>query len=379
MTCAAAWSARSLLSTICTMPAAVGLLEIVQNAGNRSPPTLPPELLDRIIEFALELRRSVHSTSLHSNIETLAPLTLVSIQFRALALRHYFRHVFFAESGKENSPWNALCRSGEKWFTWVRSLRASSKTLAFHSDQLAALTNLQELSLDLGTEGLFTQHPILKQIFRYLLSGSSPINNINPSHTLTVLTLTSLPRIDIPLLRLITDSFPRLVDLHLSCTERLDLHCCWCCYEESFGITIHSPVPDMFSRSRDMAIAFAHILRPLKQLAHLHLGVYLSDEMLVHVHLDHGQAEGEFPFGPEQCILCEEAAAEVQLRELAAGLELAQYLKALRTIGFSSFFDDAAYYTRGRRLDETTVYVLRENGRIRVRKTPWPRGETSNK
>ncbi|KAJ6591596.1 hypothetical protein DFH09DRAFT_179185, partial [Mycena vulgaris] len=356
------------------MPVAVDSHETVQNAGKRPSPTLPAELHDRIIELALEFR-NVHPTSLGSNFEVIASLMLVSIQFRAFALRHYFRHIILPESsGKKQSPWNGLCsleeRTGE-CFTWVRSLRASSTTLTFHSAQrLAALTHLQELSVDLRTEGLFTQQPVLKRICRDLLSSSTH----NASHTLTMLTLTSLPRIDIPLLRLIAISFPRLFDLHLGCTERLDLHCCWSCYEESLGVTIHSPVPDMFSRSRDMAVAFASILQPLKLLTHLHLGVYLSDEMLLHVHLDHGQAEIEFPFGPEQCLLCEEAATEVRLRELAAGLELAQHLKALRTVGFSSFFNDVAgYYSSGGRWpDKTMVYVLRENGRIRVRKTAWP-------
>ncbi|KAJ7442253.1 hypothetical protein FB451DRAFT_1057677 [Mycena latifolia] len=361
------------------MPVPAGLLEPVQNAGS-CPPTLPPELLDRIIELALEFRYSFHHTNQPNNFETITALTLVSSQFRAFALRHYFRHIILSEYGKEKSPWSGLCslekRTGEKCFTWVRSLRASSKTLTFHSAQLGALTHLQELSVDLGTEGLYSQHPALKRICCDLLPCSSPIDNINTFHTLTVLTLTSLPRIDVPLLRLIAHSFLLLFDLHLSCTERLDLHCCWWCYEECLEVTIHSPVPDMFSRSRDMAVAFANILRPLKHLTHLHLGVYLSDEMLVHVHLDHGKEEGEFPFGPEECILCEETAAhEVQLRELAAALEFAQYLKALRTIGFSSFFDDAAGYyasSDGRRRDKTTVYVLRDKGRIRVRKKPWP-------
>ncbi|KAJ7091348.1 hypothetical protein B0H15DRAFT_977221, partial [Mycena belliarum] len=342
--------------------------------SNCSSPPLPPELLDRIIELALEFRCSFHPSN---KSEAIASLTLVSTQFRGFAWRHYFRHIILAECGQDKSPWREFCSAekqiGENCFSWVRTLRASSKTLTFHSAQLSALNYLQELSVDLSTEGLRSQLPILKRICLALLSCCSSVDNINASHTLTILTLTSLPRIDIPLLRLIAESFPRLVDLHLSCTERLDLHCCWLCYEESLGVTVHSPVPEMFSHSRDMAVASAKTLVPLKHLQHIHFGVYLSDEALVHDHIRHGNEEGEFPFGPEQCILCDEVGTEVQLRELAAGLEFAQYLKALRTIGFSSFFEDGTEcHSDGQWTDKTTVYVLRENGRIRVRKAPWP-------
>lgn len=110
----------------------------------------------------------------------------------------------------------------------------------FHSARLAALTHLEKLVVDFATEGLTTQKLALKLIAQ-------------ASRKLTNLTLTSLPRIDIPLLRLIADTFPCLVDLHLSCTERLDFHC-WNCYEESLGCTTHSPVPGMFYDTRDMAV-----------------------------------------------------------------------------------------------------------------------------
>jgi hypothetical protein len=128
----------------------------------------------------------------------------------------------------------------------VRSLRATSKALTFDPARLSALTHLEELSIDLKTEGLLTQQPFLKLLCRHISSSIS-------DHKLTILTLTSLPRIDIPLLRLIS-GFSLLVDLHLSTTERLDFSCCWICLEESMGLTIHSPVPDMFLDSTCMAV-----------------------------------------------------------------------------------------------------------------------------
>jgi hypothetical protein len=63
---------------------------------------------------------------------------------------------------------------------------------------------------------------------------------------LTILTLTALPRIDVPLLSLISRTFPRLIDLYLSSTERLDLTHCWDCFQESLSCTDHSPIPEQY-------------------------------------------------------------------------------------------------------------------------------------
>ncbi|KAF7370611.1 Deacetylase sirtuin-type domain-containing protein [Mycena sanguinolenta] len=338
-------------------------------------PILPAEIMEIVVEFTLQSHRADATSS--RLFALIAPLTLASSQLRLLAFRRFLRHIILSDTefSGNNSQWNRFFRlldslderTNGECFTWVRSLRAPSKTLMgrFHSAQLAALTYLEELFVDLASEGFTTQKHFLKLI-----------NNASPK--LTVLALTSLPCIDIPLLRLIATAFPCLLDLYLSCTERLEFHC-WSCYEESLGRTIHSPIPGIFSDSRGMAIVFAKILKPLAHLAHLHLGIYLSDEMLIQYHIDHAEGEERHPFGPELCTLCDEVADEVQLRELTAALEFAQSLKALRTVGFSSFFADIPEYSLTYRhkpdpngpQNETTIHVLRENGRIRVRRTPW--------
>lgn len=94
-------------------------------------------------------------------------------------------------------------------------------------------------------EGLSTQHAIAKGICQPLGTSSY----------LTSLTLNSLPRIDTPLLVLLAKTFPSLVNLYLSCTERLEERCCWTCFEDSYGITEHSPIPDMFSDAKDLAVS----------------------------------------------------------------------------------------------------------------------------
>lgn len=128
-----------------------------------------------------------------------------------------------------------------------RSLCASSKILSYKPKALCLLTHLQYLSIDLAQEGLSTQHPRLKILFAFLEFGASA--------SLTSLTLSSLPRIDALLLQLIASSFPRLTDLYLSCTERLEFSCCWTCFEDSLGCTIHSPIPDNYIDVQQLAVS----------------------------------------------------------------------------------------------------------------------------
>ncbi|KIM88111.1 hypothetical protein PILCRDRAFT_814013 [Piloderma croceum F 1598] len=69
------------------------------------------------------------------------------------------------------------------------------------------------------------------------------------------LTLTSLSRIDVPLLKIISTRFRHLIKLSLSCTELLDLNCCWACLADSASSIMHSPIPDMFPTSKDLAVS----------------------------------------------------------------------------------------------------------------------------
>lgn len=134
----------------------------------------------------------------------------------------------------------------------VRTLWATSQILLTKPCRLSALIRLQELSINFEDEGLSTQQTCIKIFFKDLLLAS-------PSETtftrLTTLTLTSMPRIDTPLLRLIAESFPCLVDLFVGSAERLDFGHCWGCFEESLTCTIHSPIPEMFLDARDLAVS----------------------------------------------------------------------------------------------------------------------------
>jgi hypothetical protein len=168
-------------------------------------------------------------------------------------------------------------------------------------------------------------------------------------------------------------------------------------------------------------------------LTDLHLGIFLSDEEMVEKHIEHydtplafdhtirtafspeaasphignilSQLEAEtttglisysvdqdnkieeshpgaftdddlpFPHGPELCRTCKliGSASKVRTRELEASLALARKLKTLRTVGWSSFFSSQVFEVDkvGDWRRRTTTYILRVNGRVRVRRRPW--------
>ena len=114
-------------------------------------------------------------------------------------------------------------------------------------------------------------------------------------------------------------------------------------------------------------------LAPLKKLKHLHLGIFLSEEYLIREHIYHSDIgdddEEETPFGPERCVICIARYAErIRQRELIAAMELSRCVKTLETVTWGSFFSKQ----EKERIERSTcIWVLRSNGRIRVRRCPW--------
>lgn len=157
-----------------------------------------------------------------------------------------------------------------------RSIYIQSTTLASTFTCLSRFSNLRFLSIDFSRDGLATQHFCVKCIFNQNLILK------NVPFRLDSLTLTSLSRIDVPLLNIIANCFPDLVTLRLSCTERLHLDCCWVCLEESASTIIHSPIPDMFTNSETLAVRLSRCahsplfagesLVPILTQAHLSTG-----------------------------------------------------------------------------------------------------------
>ncbi|KAG6832115.1 hypothetical protein H0H87_002628 [Tephrocybe sp. NHM501043] len=295
-------------------------------------------------------------------------------------------------------------------FVWVKSLSATSKVLSYKPFRLESLSHLRTLTIDMTHEGLSTQHPTIAHLISHLEPSNACLN-------LNSLTLLGLPRIDCLLLKLIAQRFPRLVDLYLSCTERIDFKCCWACFEDSLGCILHSPVPDDYLNAVKMANAFGTALKPLKYLEHLHLGVFLSDDSLLSSHISHVLEEETTPYAIQNWNECQHCfnrlVDDIRRCELEASLVIAQQLRSLKTIGWSSLLagDTEARVEQHLNSDDTvedvaersqkhggenggdesggnvlkkraqndmndrdlktTIWIQRIRGRVRVRREPW--------
>ncbi|KAF8159863.1 hypothetical protein B0H34DRAFT_421007 [Crassisporium funariophilum] len=222
-------------------------------------PKVPIELLDRIIELFVALFCQIPAR--HTTFVDVQPLTLVSKIFRQLALGHYFRTLVLEKKARlglftiltQEDVFNKR-RGWNGGFTWVRSLYASSDVLASAPESvLVCLTMLKELWIDFSREGMMTDRPLLKLLFNDFANSGGASN-------VTSLTVTSLPRLDVYLLKIVAQAFPCLADLRLSCTDCLILDCCPCCYEDSLTRTFHSPIPDIHPDVEDLAVSFCILL-----------------------------------------------------------------------------------------------------------------------
>ncbi|KAG6874695.1 hypothetical protein C0992_006937 [Termitomyces sp. T32_za158] len=164
-----------------------------------------------------------------------------------------------------------------------------------------------------------------------------------------------------------------------------------------------------------MANAYAAALKPLKYLENLHLGVFLSDDLLLSSHISHVMEEDTpQPLLQDwsECRQCFDGiATDIRRRELEASIVIGQKLRTLKTIGWSSLVasnsgsarveqyinsDDTIEDTGVQSQDEleeqdgeervvcaveakieedrhmkTTIWIMRSKGRIMVRRAPW--------
>lgn len=102
--------------------------------------------------------------------------------------------------------------------------------------------NLKHLMITFSSDGRQSQTIRLQRISSPPAIHQCPLF---PSH-LTSLTLTKLWRIDVPLLQTLASAFASVKILHLSCSEQLDVSCCWTCFGESSTAVVHSPIPNYF-------------------------------------------------------------------------------------------------------------------------------------
>ncbi|KAF8813015.1 hypothetical protein BYT27DRAFT_7231085 [Phlegmacium glaucopus] len=303
---------------------------------DNSSPRVPTEILDHIIAlFTVSFCLPVPTR--RSSFALIKPLTLVSKTFRHLVLRHYFAILVLENKTSiglfrflKNED-EANCQLG--WtggFVWVRSLFASSYVLLSEgSPDFASFRFLKDLWIDFRREGLMTQRPVLNFLFESIANSGGFSN-------LTSLTMTAVPRLDAHILKIVAQTFPSLVDLHLSTVESLNIDCCPSCFEDSLTLSSHSPIPEIYPNVEMLADAFGHSLAPLNKLSRLFLGIFLSDTRLLDNHIDHaenGTVENVF-----YCKRCEIYEKKTRRRELVASLVMARHLESLKHIGWSTCF-----------------------------------------
>ncbi|KAI0358019.1 hypothetical protein OH77DRAFT_1474762 [Trametes cingulata] len=285
--------------------------------------TIPAEILDHIVFWLLRERRAFSSIS---------AFALASHRFRQVAFRRYFAALHVRSA----VHWVRTCQIVGT-FTWVRSLEASTTFFRYKMDGLSHFTSLRSLELDFSGDGLSTQNSRAGLLFK------------NMTAALIRLKLTHLPRIDSTLLSLVASRFSSLETLELSCTERLDIQCCWLCFEESSTCVVHSPIPDAYVTAETLARSFCRALTPLSALKSLHLGIFLSDADVLIRHLDRCAAvaiaslrTGYYPappFGPSKCAVCRAKHETAVLeRERTTAALFKSLLPSLLVVGFSSWF-----------------------------------------
>ena len=130
----------------------------------------------------------------------------------------------------------------------TRSLFVSSNVLLLEPSLCpASFKLLKDLWIGFRREGLMTQHPVL----RFLFLSTAYTGYFS---NLTSLTITALPRLDTNVLKIVAQTFPWLIDLHLSSVENLSIDCCPSCFEDSLSLWSHSPIPEIYPTVEILAV-----------------------------------------------------------------------------------------------------------------------------
>ncbi|KAI0075328.1 hypothetical protein K474DRAFT_1762582 [Panus rudis PR-1116 ss-1] len=333
--------------------------------------TFPVEMFETIVAAVLEDE---------DEFTAIANFSLASKAFREIALRRYFTRLY----AHTKPAWINMCRIPGV-YTWVREIDGLSIALCTAPANLLSFTYLRSLQIDLSPEGLNTQHTCLARLFNCLPPSAS--------HSLTFLKLTYLPCVNVHLLKQIAKLFPELKTLELSCAERLIDDCCWECYEETSSGTIHSPIPDVYFEIDDLAYTFGAALKPLTKLEHLFLGIFLSELDIFHYHISNCglrampivpsndiEATADdledndmalWPYAPDECKHCQDSFGEdLRVTELFASASIARFFPNLTTVAWATFFarDEPGDEPKEKK---TTAWVMRKNGKVKVRRAPW--------
>ncbi|KAI0048735.1 hypothetical protein FA95DRAFT_1654324, partial [Auriscalpium vulgare] len=328
--------------------------------------------------------------------QSIRSFSLASRLFRHIALKLYFTKLRLTWMVKAGRVFNIPDSAG-----WVRYLASDMHIMTSQALSGCNFTALTKLEINCVNEHKGSAMPQMS-----LLAPVLP-------PLLTELKLVSLPCISRLMLQKISDRCRELAELELSVAERIDVGCCWLCFEESQSCSTHSPVPGVYDSAEDLASDFGDALRPLTRLRRLSLGIFLSEEGVLSKHtVDHssrweayrffGRAKPDYSlplhdlddcehdetvtsssvFTPAECVKCsDEHSRRVRMSELNAAIKLAQRLKGLESVRWTS------WWTIGPLSDEfdevdwqegddggagwSEIWIRRREGRVRVKREPW--------
>ncbi|XP_006462137.1 hypothetical protein AGABI2DRAFT_118999 [Agaricus bisporus var. bisporus H97] len=300
-------------------------------------PRVPLEVIERIIELVQSA--CLCQLDAPPSRSAIGSIIQASKALRGIAMRVYFRDVVVDSPSHFLELWTSLAIEKEVFgmvrsFNWVKAFFGSSQVIMRDVRNIGAFANLQTLDICFASEGLKTQDLIITLLFRSFDQSSARTN-------LKSLSFMNVPRIDTKLFGLIAKTFPRLTELELTSTSRIDTDCCLGCLEDSLECTRFSPIPDHHSNAEILAESFATSLAPLEHLEDLYLGIYLSDASLLEEHLTHADGDlggRDFITCLPYCHMCKDLLRGMRERETLVSKTLASNLSSLVKIRWDTLF-----------------------------------------
>ncbi|KAF4619133.1 hypothetical protein D9613_005569 [Agrocybe pediades] len=318
-------------------------------------PRFPMEILEKIVKFIVADAHESFSRMAYKEI--IGPCSLASKGLRYLALRFFSRHLRLYDVAQARVLLDFLAQVGYGYqkqgcmagYVWVRSMRSPLPVIPAIIEDLAMLTNLETINVDVDDMKPMFQCTHIDNLFASFRKAEMAAN-------IGSLTLKTVPRVDTQLLTFVAQQLPRLIQLQIFSANAIEMECCVNCYKDSLSTISHSPIPDVFCDTSSLGHAFGRALAPLSKLSKLFLGLYLSPSDLLGQHIHHGQAgvrcthickrEDISVYSVYDCFSCHDYKRVTKENELLATHILAGYLASVKTISWNACFTYRSYHGR---------------------------------